>query len=58
MRQELESQETQLAQLQDKLESLGAQYQTPETEALAKDLKVLKKKHDAALQKAGKVRSH
>ena len=55
LRGELESQQNKIAVIQGDLVKLGSQYQSTEALSLTKDISVLNKKHDAALQKAKKV---
>jgi hypothetical protein len=43
--------------LKEKVDEMEAQYQTPESAALRRELDNLEKKHQSALQKAEKVTS-
>lgn len=55
IRQELQSGESRITDLESQIGKLGSQYQTPEGAALSKDVSVLRKKYLTAVGKAGKV---
>ncbi len=55
LNKELETHQAKVDELQLRLDTLGKQFKSTEAVALGKDVAVLKKKFDAAHQKADKV---